>query len=111
MKNYFGGITQSTVLPGQISILKNIFLWKNHEILKVHKWRPLGHIKYINDVIHQFCALQDFKIVENSDIVPGKMCNTPKIFFHMVTIIYYKIHRWVKYNGEYMRQSTTCNSI
>ena len=41
----------------------------------------LGHIKYRNDVIHQFCGLRDFKIAENSDILPGKICNTPKIFF------------------------------
>ena len=43
-----------------------------------------GHIKYINDVIHQFCVLQDAKIVENSDILPGKICNTPKIFFRFI---------------------------
>ena len=36
----------------------------------------LGHIKYRNDVIHQFCGLRDFKIAENSDILPGKICNT-----------------------------------
>ena len=26
--------------------------------------------------------LTQFKIVENSDILPGKICNTPKIFYH-----------------------------
>ena len=41
----------------------------------------LGHTKCRNDVIHQYCGLQDFKIVENYNILPGKICNTPKIFF------------------------------
>ena len=46
----------------------------------------LGHTKCRNDVIHQCCGLQDFKIVENYNILPGKICNTPKIFFHMCMI-------------------------
>ena len=43
----------------------------------------LGHTKCRNDVIHQCCGLQDFKIVENYNILPGKICNTPKIFFQV----------------------------
>eukprot|EP00479_Gromia_sphaerica_P013955 TRINITY_DN8045_c0_g1_i1.p3 TRINITY_DN8045_c0_g1~~TRINITY_DN8045_c0_g1_i1.p3 ORF type:complete len:59 (-),score=2.43 TRINITY_DN8045_c0_g1_i1:544-720(-) len=46
----------------------------------------LGHRKCIDDVICQFCGLYASKIVENIDILAGKICNTSKKIFHLFYI-------------------------
>ena len=44
-----------------------------------------GHTKCENDVMHQFCGLNTFKIVENTDILPRKNLKYTKTFFIFAT--------------------------